>query len=130
VKAYVMQVLVIDHDEIGPGQAARELEAGRFGNDCIAPQVLGSPEVHDIGEWTDAHPLNQAGTDGAAWLRRDTSEGYTITVTIEPDGAWHVWTVTRGERVERGSEPTLERAQRRAEWAVLDVAMGRPSVLR
>lgn len=69
MKAYVMQVLVIDHDEIGPGQAARELEAGRFGNDCIAPQVLGSPEVHDIGEWTDAHPLNQAGTDVARWLR-------------------------------------------------------------
>lgn len=67
MKAYVLQVLVIDHDELGPDEIKAVLSSTWYPNDCIAPEVLGSVE-HDIGEWSDAHPLNQVGVDAARWL--------------------------------------------------------------
>ena len=68
MRAYVLQVLVIDHDELGPAEIKAVMENNRYPNHCMDPQVLASVE-HDIGEWSDAHPLNQVGTDAARWLR-------------------------------------------------------------
>jgi hypothetical protein len=62
MRAYKMEVLIIDHDDVGL-QAKNYLENGNFPNDCIRPQVL-SMKIADIGEWSDDHPLNRHDTFG------------------------------------------------------------------
>lgn len=57
MKAYKLEVCVIDMDGLGPDGIKAELENTRFANDCINPQVMGIVEA-DIGEWHDGHPLN------------------------------------------------------------------------
>ena len=61
MKAYKLEVLIIDHDDLGPDAVVEELENASFPNDCIHPQVK-KVEIKDIGEWTDDHPLNKAST--------------------------------------------------------------------
>ena len=68
MKAYVMQVVVIDHNNTGPEGIKDVLANTHYPNHCISPEVVGVEE-HDIGEWDDSHPLNQKGTDTLAWLR-------------------------------------------------------------
>ena len=57
MKAYKVELLIIDHDNIGFGGIKDELENANYGNDCICPKVKLMVEK-DIGEWTDDHPLN------------------------------------------------------------------------
>jgi hypothetical protein len=57
VKAYRVELLVIDHDHIGESAITQEVENARYGNDCISPQVM-NIEGRDIGEWDDGHALN------------------------------------------------------------------------
>lgn len=70
MRAYTLTVLVIDHDGLGPEAVNEELEAGRFGNDCIHPHVVRS-DSHEIGEWTDDHPLNSHSTNLIEWLEKN-----------------------------------------------------------
>jgi hypothetical protein len=67
MKAHILQVLVIDHDELGAGEAGEALEQANYPNDCISPDVL-SHKTYDIGEWKDDHPLNYKKTDALVWL--------------------------------------------------------------
>lgn len=50
-------IMVIDHDNIGPDEAAEVLENARYPNRCMYPNVM-SIESREIGEWSDANPLN------------------------------------------------------------------------
>ncbi len=61
MKAYKIELLVIDHDECGGDEIAGHIENVNYPNDCISPNVLSIKEA-DIGEWHDNHPLN--GVDG------------------------------------------------------------------
>jgi hypothetical protein len=61
MKAYRVEILVVDHDEIGPDQIKYCLERTKYTNWCMAPDVIEIQEC-DIGEWTDEHPLNQTAT--------------------------------------------------------------------
>lgn len=74
MKAHVLTVVVIDFEDQGLDACILELEAGHFGNDCIAPRVREMRSV-DIGEWDDDHPLNIAGTDVLAWLAAREARG-------------------------------------------------------
>ncbi|MDP3937323.1 MAG: hypothetical protein Q8R92_04210 [Deltaproteobacteria bacterium] len=85
MKAYLLRVLVIDHNEVGAG-IRLVIEATRYPNRCIAPTVLDVTE-HQIGEWSDDHPLNYAATDALAWIKE-----YAPGSEDSPD---------RGEEVER-----------------------------
>lgn len=67
MKAYVMTVVVIDHDELGLEEVKRTLEDANFPNDCISPKIE-KIEEFDIGEWDDDHPMNKRDTDTLAWL--------------------------------------------------------------
>ena len=58
MKAYKVELLIIDHDELGAEDIKDELEHTNYANDCIMPTVQAIQCV-DIGEWTDDHPLNQ-----------------------------------------------------------------------
>lgn len=57
MKAYKVELLIIDHDDLGLDGTISEIENARYPNDCINPHVMGI-ESRDIGEWVDDHPLN------------------------------------------------------------------------
>lgn len=65
MKAYVLQVLIVDHDELGSDNIRTTLEDASYPNDCIMPEVLKLTEL-EIGAWNDDHPLNH----------RDTTQAY------------------------------------------------------
>lgn len=67
MKAYVLTVVVIDHDEIGQKEVVSALENARYPNRCISPNVK-RVQTHNIGEWNDNHPLNKLDTDVLGWL--------------------------------------------------------------
>lgn len=58
MKAYKLEILIIDHDELGPDEIVSEIERANYANDCISPDVKSIIGV-DIGEWDDDHPLNK-----------------------------------------------------------------------
>lgn len=53
MKAYKLEVLVIDHEGYGPTAIAAEVENCRH----LTLSVINS-QAAEIGEWTDEHPLN------------------------------------------------------------------------
>lgn len=57
MKAYKLEILVIDHDHLGEGEIRSVLENTKYPNYCINPQVMRVDE-REIGEWHDDHPLN------------------------------------------------------------------------
>ena len=57
MKVYKVELLIIDHDALGPEEVRVVLENANYPNDCIRPQIA-SIEDREI-EWTDEHPLNQ-----------------------------------------------------------------------
>ena len=57
MKAYKIEILVIDMDEIGEDEIKSVIENARYPNRCISPEVKNIQSV-DIGEWHDEHPLN------------------------------------------------------------------------
>lgn len=73
MKAYVLTVLVIDHDEIGGADVQSTIEDARYPNRCISPSIQAISEF-DIGEWEDDHPLNLRGTDALAWLKEHAQD--------------------------------------------------------
>lgn len=68
MKAYKLEILVIDFDDIGADGAAQEIESACYGNHCISPVVM-SVVSRDIGEWNDEHPLNNFETRRAEYVR-------------------------------------------------------------
>jgi hypothetical protein len=61
MKAYLLQVLVIDHDHLGADEVERVLEDANYPNNCIAPNVIKS-QTAEIGDWDDDNPLNHSDT--------------------------------------------------------------------
>ncbi len=57
MKAYKIEILVIDFEDCGEEQIKDMIEEVKYPNYAIAPQIMGVEEA-DIGEWTDNHPLN------------------------------------------------------------------------
>jgi hypothetical protein len=61
MKAYKLEILIIDFDDIGEEEIRYQIENNRYSNDCISPKIK-SIQVEDIGEFHDAHPLNVKST--------------------------------------------------------------------
>ena len=57
MKAYKVEVLIIDFDNIGEEGIIDAIEETSYPNRCISPDVK-KIEARDIGEWDDDHPLN------------------------------------------------------------------------
>lgn len=57
MKAYKLEVLVIDFENMGGNEIKFVIEDTRYPNRCISPEVKVIQEA-DIGEWRDDHPLN------------------------------------------------------------------------
>lgn len=68
MKAYKVEILIIDHDEIGSMDIKSVIENTDYPNWCISPEVK-HVECADIGEWDDNHPLNQHDTCDAEYAR-------------------------------------------------------------
>lgn len=67
MRAYKLEVLVIDFDDVGD-EVVSLIENARYPNRCISPSVM-NVEVRDIGEWSDDHHLNKKDTMKAAYNR-------------------------------------------------------------
>ena len=65
MRAYKLEVLVIDFDDVGD-EVVSLIENARYPNDCISPSVM-NVEAREIGEWSDDHPLNKRDTMKAAY---------------------------------------------------------------
>lgn len=66
MKAYKIELLVIDFDNLGKDLLIQLIENASYPNDCVTPQVKSVVE-RDIGEWHDDHPLNKRITANAAY---------------------------------------------------------------
>jgi hypothetical protein len=62
MKAYKIELLIIDFDQLGPNEIQLVLEQTKYPNWCIYPNVM-KIEERELGEWTDEHPLNGAQQD-------------------------------------------------------------------
>lgn len=67
MKAYKIEILVVDFDRLGEGEIRSVLENTKYPNYCINPQVMRVDE-REIGEWHDDHPLNKNSTFQQAYL--------------------------------------------------------------
>lgn len=68
MKAYKVEILIIDHDNVGATGVRDTLCNANYLNDCIVPRVM-SIMVTNIGTWSDDHPLNQQETSAAEYRR-------------------------------------------------------------
>lgn len=66
MKVYKVELLIIDHDELGESEIKKVIESTNYPNHCISPDIK-NIECKDIGEWDDDHPLN---------LREKSNEHY------------------------------------------------------
>ena len=57
MKAYKVELLIVDHDGLGAFNIRDAIENVNYPNDCVCPKVMTITDA-DIGEWTDEHPLN------------------------------------------------------------------------
>jgi hypothetical protein len=68
MRAYKIEIYVLDLDEIGEHGIKDVIENTRYPNRCITPEVK-SVESRDIGEWCDEHPLNSHSTADEEYKR-------------------------------------------------------------
>jgi hypothetical protein len=68
MKAYKVEILIINHDEVGRDEIKLILENTKYPNRCISPSVQNIVE-RDIGEWSDEHPLNSIRTANKEYAR-------------------------------------------------------------
>jgi len=68
MKAYKVELLIIDSDELGADEIKSVIENQKYPNWCIYPDVKKMTEA-DIGEWDDDHPLNKSDTCEAEYER-------------------------------------------------------------
>lgn len=68
MKAYKIELLVLDFDQLGGDEIKSVLENGSYPNDCIWPGAMQVAEA-DIGPWSDENPLNNGNTRAAEYAR-------------------------------------------------------------
>ncbi len=67
MRAYMVSMLIVDHDELGGEEIQQVLENQRYPNRCMSPYVT-EIKAYDIGDWEDGHPLNQRSTNVSTYL--------------------------------------------------------------
>jgi hypothetical protein len=68
MKAYKIELLVIDFDELGKESLREEILNARYPNDCVTINIKNIDE-RDIGDWSDDHPLNKRSTADEEYKR-------------------------------------------------------------
>lgn len=77
MKAYKIELLVLDFDQLGSDEIKSVLENSRYPNDCISPSTMRITEA-DIGPWSYDNPLNSGKTRAAEYARIFPAEAPTI----------------------------------------------------
>lgn len=67
MKAYKVELLIIDFDEVGK-DIEYHIEHASYPNRCLSPHVMSIQEA-DIGEWDDNHLLNKRDTMLKEYIR-------------------------------------------------------------
>ena len=57
MKAYKIEILIIDHDQLWAEEIKEVIENQKYPNYCISPRIM-DIQSSDLGEWDDSHPLN------------------------------------------------------------------------
>mgnify|MGYP001557769479 CR=1 FL=1 len=57
VKIYKIELLIVDHDNVGAEEICSILENANYPNDCISPQIM--KVLESEVDWHDDHALNQ-----------------------------------------------------------------------
>ena len=65
-KVHRVEVLIIDHDDLGVDGVRLEMENVRYPNHCLSPDVV-RIDTREV-DWDDEHPLNHRDTKDAAYL--------------------------------------------------------------
>lgn len=68
MKAYKVEILIIDHDGLGADEITKTIENQKYPNWCMRPKVKKVTEA-DIGPWDDEHPLNLKSKSTAEYNR-------------------------------------------------------------
>jgi hypothetical protein len=68
MRAYRVELLIIDFDGLGEKGIAEVIENTKYPNRCISPSVMSMASA-DIGEWHDDHPLNKHSSAAAEYAR-------------------------------------------------------------
>lgn len=69
MKAYLLSVLIVDHDNNQEDGIRFVLENTHYSNNCINPIVISVKEA-EIGEWEDDNLLNNGTKDREAEVKR------------------------------------------------------------
>lgn len=64
MKAYKIELLVIDLENMGPNEIRIAIENTKY----VSPNIVSMQEA-EIGEWSDDHPLNHPDTWEAEYRR-------------------------------------------------------------
>ncbi len=82
MKAYKIEVLVIDTDEIGKESIVEYMETVKYPNYCMGVKVMDVTEK-EIGEFDDDHPLNKKATMLATYQELFNSKNEVTKTTKE-----------------------------------------------
>ena len=69
MKAYKVELLIIDFEGMGPDDIEDTLENTKYPNNCFTGLSVMSIAEKDIGEWDDGHLLNQTDKCRGEYLR-------------------------------------------------------------
>ncbi len=67
MRAFKIELLILDFDDIGADEIESVLEQTRYPNRSIKPDVM-LIQSADIGEWHDDHPLNTVPISNRAYI--------------------------------------------------------------
>lgn len=113
VRVYRMEVLVIDHDQLGPDGARSALENARYPNDCMSPKVVALDER--LLDWSDDHPLNKR--DGWKPAYEALFAGSTVPVSTIAHVMRNALVPSRYQLGKAGAAASADEARERAEAA-------------
>lgn len=65
MKVHKVEVLIVDHDDIGSEEVRVVLENQKYPNWCMSP-IVQAIETREV-KWSDDHPLNRRETADAAY---------------------------------------------------------------
>ena len=57
MKAYKLEILIVDHDEVGQDKIIQFIENNTHPDYCLLPEVM-RVDSADIGKWHKSHPLH------------------------------------------------------------------------